>query len=99
MGSFERAWAAIRAATEAGHLGTGARVVPTDTHRLPKAWTGPQLLIAVTTDDATDEPDVWRVRQGIRNLGISAALTYQAAACPGHMPPSAPHLRTRRLFD
>jgi hypothetical protein len=37
LGSFEQAWAAIRAATEAGRLGTGARVVPTDTHRLPKA--------------------------------------------------------------
>jgi Domain of unknown function (DUF1917) len=100
LGSFEQAWAAIRAATEAGVLGPRAQVVPAGTYRLPKAWTGPQLIIEVTTYDATDEADVWRVRQAIRDLGISAALTYLAEQRPGSAPTQpAPRMRTRSLFD
>jgi hypothetical protein len=100
LGSFEHAWAAIRAATEAGVLGPRARVVPADRDRLPKAWTGPQLIIEVTTYDATDAADVWRVRQAIRDLGITAALTYlaygRAGSAPAQLPP---RMRTRSLFD
>jgi hypothetical protein len=66
---------------------------------LPKAWSGPQLLIEVTTYDATDEADVWRVRQALRDLGITIALTYQAIERPTSTPPGAPRMRTRRLFD
>jgi len=100
LGSFERAWTAIRTATEAGQLGPRARVVPAGTYRLPKAWTGPQLVIEVVTYDSTDETDVWRVRQAIRNLGITAALTYLADERPGSAPPqSLPRMRTRSLFD
>jgi Bles03-like protein len=100
LGSFEHAWAAIRAATEAGALGPRARVVPAGTYRLPKAWTGPQLIIEVATYDATDEADVWRVRQAIRDLGISAALTYLAYGRPGSAPATPPpRMRTRSLFD
>ena len=100
LGSFEQAWAAVRAATEAGVLGPRARVVPAAHYRLPKAWTGPQLLIEVATYDAADEADVWRVRQAIRELGISAALTYLAEQRPGSAPASpAPRMRTRSLFD
>ena len=100
LGSFEHAWAAIRAATAAGQLGPRARVVPAGTYRLPKAWTGPQLVIEVVTYDSTDEADVWRVRQAIRSLGITAALTYLADQRPGSAPPAPhPRLRTRSLFD
>jgi len=100
LGNFEHAWAAIRAATEAGQLGPRARVVPAARYRLPKAWTGPQLIIEVTTYDATDEADVWRVRQAIRDLGISAALTYLADERPGSAPAQPPpRMRTRSLFD
>lgn len=100
LGSFEQAWAAIRAATEAGALGPRARVVPAGTYRLPKAWTGPQLVIEVATYDATDEADIWRVRQAIRDLGISAALTYLAYGRAGSATvPPAPRMRTRSLFD
>jgi Domain of unknown function (DUF1917) len=100
LGSFEQAWTIIRAATKAGQLGPHARVAPVGTYRLPKAWTGPQLVIEVATYDSTDEADVWRVRQAIRNLGITAALTYLAFERPGSAPPQPrPHLRTRSLFD
>ena len=99
LGSFEHAWAAIRAATQAGQLGPLARVAPASPYRLPKAWTGPQLVIEVTTYDSTDEVDVWRVRQAIRNLGITAALTYLADQRPGTAPSRQPRMRTRSLFD
>ena len=100
LGSFEQAWTAIRAATEAGQLGPHARVAPASPYRLPKVWTGPQLVIEVTTYDSTDEADVWRVRQAIRNLGITAALTYLADQRPGSAPPQPqPRMRTRSLFD
>jgi Bles03-like protein len=100
LGSFEQAWAAIRAATEAGLLGPRAQVVPAARERLPKAWTGPQLVIEVTTYDATDEADVWRVRQAIRDLGISAALTYLGDQRPDSAPAQpAARMRTRSLFD
>jgi hypothetical protein len=100
LGSFEQAWAAIRATTEAGLLGPRAQVVPAARDRLPKAWTGPQLIIEVTTYDATDKADVWRVRQAIRDLGISAALTYLAYRRPTNAPAQpAARMRTRSLFD
>jgi hypothetical protein len=99
LGSFERVWSAIRAATEAGHLGPSARVVEASTYRLPKAWTGPQLIIEVTTYDATDEAGVWRIRQAIRDLGITAALTYLPQQRPVSKLPSAPRMRNRSLFD
>ena len=76
LSSFERAWAAIRSATAAGQLGPGARVVSARTYQLPRAWSGPQLVIEVTTYDARDEADVWRVRQAIRDLGIAAVMTF-----------------------
>jgi hypothetical protein len=84
---------------EAGHLGPSARVVEASTYRLPKAWTGPQLIIEVTTYDATDEADVWRIRQAIRDLGITAALTYLPQQRPVSKLPSAPRMRNRSLFD
>jgi hypothetical protein len=100
LGSFEHAWAAIRAATEAGLLGPRARVVPVGTYRLPKGWTGPQLVIEVATYDAADEADVWRVRQAIRDLGITAALTYLGAQHASSTAPAPqPRLRTRSFFE
>jgi hypothetical protein len=96
--SFERTWSAIRKATEAGQLGPSARVVPARSYQLPRAWRGPQLVIEVTTYDATDEADVWRVRQAIRDLGVITALTYKATQRPGRVP-TQPRMRNRSLFD
>ena len=57
-------------------------------------------MIEVSTYDSTDEADVWRVRQAIRNIGITAALTYLAETRPGSPPPQPrPRMRTRSLFD
>ena len=100
FGGFERAWAAIRTATEAGQLGPSARVAPAGAYRTPKTSGGPQLVIEVTTYDATDAADVWRVRQAIRTLGITAALTYRPDQAPAREPPP-PHTAPRRrtLFD
>src|SRR6266542_2199490 len=47
FGGFERAWAAIRTATEAGQLGPSARVAPAGAYRTPKTGGGPQLVIEV----------------------------------------------------
>jgi hypothetical protein len=46
------------------------------TYRLPKGWTGPQLVIEVTT--------VWRVRQAIRDLGslIAALVVLWSSVVP-----------------
>jgi hypothetical protein len=100
LGNFEHAWAKIRVATAGGQLGPRAQVAPASPYRLPKAWTGPQLIIEVATYDATDEADVWRVCQAIRNLGITAALTYLAEIRPGSAQRQPlPRMRTRSLFD
>jgi len=100
LGSFERTWSSIRKATEAGQLGPSARVVAAGTYRLPKAWTGPQLVIEVVTYDAADEADVWRVRQAIRELGVGAALTYLAAQRSSSATVQRqPRMRNRSLFD
>jgi hypothetical protein len=42
---------------------------------------------------------VWRVRQAIRDMGITAALAYQAEKRPISKPPAAPRMRNRSLFD
>jgi len=49
-------------------------VVSARSYQLPRAWSGPQLVIEVTTEDAGDEADVWWVRQAIRDLGVSASI-------------------------
>jgi hypothetical protein len=100
LSSFERAWAAIRSATAGGRLGPSARVVSARSYQLPHAWSGPQLVIEVTTEDARDEADVWRVRQAIKALGIAAALTFlsnpsqRSAIAPARARP-----RSRSLFE
>jgi len=97
--SFERAWAAIRAATAAGQLGPSARVVSAGSYQLPRAWSGPQLVIEVTTYDARDEADVWRVRQALRALGIAAALTFLPDPSQRPVAPSRVRPRSRSLFE
>lgn len=97
--SFERAWAAIRSATAGGQLGPSARVVSARSYQLPHVWSGPQLVIKVTTEDVRDEADVWRVRQAIRALGIAAAMTFLLDPAGRPAVPTRPHPRSRSLFE
>lgn len=97
--SFERAWAAIRSATAAGQLGPSARVVSARAYQLPRAWRGPQLVIEVTTYDARNEADVWRVRQAIRDLGIAAAMTFLPNPTQRPVTPARVRPRSRSLFE
>jgi hypothetical protein len=97
--SFERAWAAIRSATAGGQLGPSARVVSARAYQLPRAWRGPQLVIEVTTYDARDEADVWRVRGAIRDLGIAAALTFLPDPAQRPVAPARGRPRSRSFFE
>jgi hypothetical protein len=100
FGGFAHAWTAIRKATEAGQLGPSACVAPVGTYRTPKTGGSPHRVIEVTTYDATDAADVWRVRQAIRTLGLTAALTYHPNQALAQEPPRPPPASPRRtLFD
>lgn len=72
----DQVWATIKAATEAGRLGGCAKVAtakPRATAKDPNA-----RVICVYTYDGSDEADVRRVREVLRELGITRRIPYKA---------------------
>ena len=72
----DETWAVIKEATEAGKLGDSVKVAtmyPNPYNKDPS-----RRVICVYTYDWTDEVDVHRVRQVLRELGFTWKLAYKA---------------------
>lgn len=72
----DQTWATIKEATEAGKLGDSAKVATMYPNPLNKDPS--RRVICVYTYDWTDEADVRRVRQQLRELGFTWKLAYKA---------------------
>jgi superfamily II DNA or RNA helicase len=76
-------WAKIKAATESGLLGNSAKVATMKPN--PNTAANDTRLICVYTYDLDDEHDCLRVRQALRNLGVTWKIPYRKAAqCSSH---------------
>lgn len=72
----DQIWRSIKEATELGKLGDSSKVA-TDRSN-PNAKNTNQKVICVYTYDWTDEEDVKRIREELRNLGITLKIPYKA---------------------
>ncbi len=73
---IDEVWATIKLATEEGKLG-GASKVSTGLSN-PNAAEPEEKVICVYTYDWTDEEDVTRIREELRNLGITRKIPYKS---------------------
>jgi len=71
-------WAKIKAATEGGLLGSSAKVATMKPN--PNAAAHDTRLIRVYTYDLDDEGDCLRVRQALRDLGVTWKIPYKTDA-------------------
>ena len=71
-------WAKIKEATEAGRLGSAAKVATARPN--PNAPNPRSRVICAYTYDWKDEADVRRVREELRRLGITQKIPYKADA-------------------
>jgi hypothetical protein len=71
-------WCTIREATERGELGATSKVSTAKPN--PNANDKSEKVICVFTYDHTDEADVWRIREALRQLGITQTISYKADA-------------------
>ena len=69
-------WSKIKLATEAGRLGEQSKVATAKDS--PNATNSGTKVICVYTYDWTDEEDVMRIRQELRQLGITRKIPYKA---------------------
>lgn len=69
-------WDKIKAAVEDGRLGSSAKVATAKPN--PNAIDPNKRVICVYTYDWTDEKDVKRIREELRNLGITNKLPYKS---------------------
>ena len=76
VSQVDEVWAKIKLATEEGKLG-GASKVSTGLSN-PNAAEPENKVICVYTYDWTDEEDVTRVREELRNLGITHKIPYKS---------------------
>ncbi|GAB9476198.1 hypothetical protein Gpo141_00013267 [Globisporangium polare] len=60
-----------------GDLGCAAKVSPNDPGASGK---DPAHLVCVCVDDFTDQADVWRVRESLRDMGFTRRLAFKADA-------------------
>jgi hypothetical protein len=68
-------WAKIREATEDGRLGDSAKVATAKPN--PNASDPSKKVICAYTYDWTDEEDVRRIRDELRDLGITSKIPYK----------------------
>jgi hypothetical protein len=71
-------WAKIKVATESGRLGSSAKVATMKPN--PNAASNDTRLICVYTYDVDDERDCSRIRQTLRNLGVTWRIPYKTDA-------------------
>jgi hypothetical protein len=71
-------WTKIKAATEGGLLGGSAKVATMKPN--PNAASADTRVVCVYTYDVTDEADCTRVREALRDLGITWKIPYKTDA-------------------
>ncbi len=76
LSQIDDVWAKVKRATEEGRLGSSAKVATARPN--PNTTSPDRRVICVFTYDWTDEEDVRRVRQELRDLGITSKLPYKA---------------------
>lgn len=69
-------WARIKRATEEGKLGAGAKVSTAKTN--PNSTDISKNVICVYTYDWTDKEDVMRIREELRQIGITWKIPYKS---------------------
>ena len=74
--NVDEVWAKIKKAVEEGKLGDSAKVSTAKPN--PLAGKSRAHVICVYTYDWTDENDVKRIREELRNLGITNKIPYKA---------------------
>jgi hypothetical protein len=74
--NVDEVWAKIKEATEGGKLGDSAKVATAKPN--PQSGKSEAKVICVYTYDWTDKEDVRRVREELRNLGITNKIPYKA---------------------
>lgn len=76
ISQVDEVWAKIKFATEEGKLGSSAKVATARPN--PNATNPNNRVICVYTYDWTDQDDVRRIRQELRQLGIIWKIPYKA---------------------
>jgi len=71
-------WSKIKVATEDGLLGSSAKVATMKPNS--NATRADTRVVCVDTYDVTDEADCTRVREALRNLGITRKIPYKTDA-------------------
>jgi hypothetical protein len=75
LSQIDEVWANIKLATEEGRLGSSAKVA---TARANPTAADDKKVVCVYTYDWTDEGDVKRLREELRELGITWKIPYKA---------------------
>lgn len=70
-------WRKIKRAVELGHLGRIAKVTPIRRAKIDERTNRQCHIICVYTYDWTDKEDVMRIREELRNLGLTQILPYK----------------------
>lgn len=73
--NVDELWKKIKGAVEEGKLGCSAKAATAE-HKSPTGKSG--KVICVYTYDWTDQKDVRRIREELRNLGIVNKISYKA---------------------
>ena len=73
---IDQVWSKIKSATESGRLGEMSKVATAKDNA--NAINSSTKVICVYTYDWTDEEDVMRIRQELRQLGITRKIPYKA---------------------
>ena len=69
-------WFRIKGAVESGELGTAAKV--STNHRASIHFNPKMQVVCVYTYDYADEVDVMRIRQRLRDLGVTWEISYKS---------------------
>jgi len=75
IAQIDNAWSKIKSATETGRLGDLSKVATAKPN--PNATNPNTKVICVYTYDWTDKEDVMRIRQELRQLGITWKVSYK----------------------
>lgn len=71
-------WEKVKKALKSGKLGCGAKVATARPH--PRAKSPDERVLCIYTRDWQDVEDVFRVREGLRELGVTWKIPYKTDA-------------------